>query len=88
VSVKISEHHFQINAPAQQDVVNIFTSSLNGNAILEIHDMVGRKIWRQKIKLLGGEERLTLPVFLNKGVYLASLMVEGQSIITNKFIKQ
>jgi|GEM_PF-497832 len=87
VSVKMTEYHFQINAPAQQDVVNVFTSSLNGNAIIEIHDIVGRKILSQKIKLVGGEERLTLPVFLNKGVYLASLWVEGQPVISNKFIK-
>lgn len=87
VTVKLSENSFQVNAAAQQDLVNVFTKSIHGAATIEIHDMGGRKILSQKVKLEVGDNKLTLPLALVKGVYLATLRVEGQPVIANKFVK-
>ncbi|MFN0291052.1 T9SS type A sorting domain-containing protein [Pedobacter helvus] len=87
VNVKLSERSFLVNAAASQDLVNIFTKAINGAATIEIHDIGGRKILSQKVKLEAGDNKLTLPVVLAKGVYLASLFVDGQPVISNKFIK-
>ncbi|WP_199118605.1 T9SS type A sorting domain-containing protein [Pedobacter sp. ASV28] len=87
VDVKLSEHSFTVNAPAQQDIVNLFTKAINGPAVIEIHDIGGRKLLSQKIKLEAGDNHVQLPLLLPKGVYLASLKVEGQPVISNKFIK-
>ncbi|WP_461484802.1 T9SS type A sorting domain-containing protein, partial [Pedobacter sp.] len=88
VAVKLSQNNFQVQAPAQSDIVNVFTKSINGAATIQIYDMAGEKIWLQKVKLASSNNKLTFPVLLVKGVYVASLFVEGQPVINHKFIKE
>ncbi|RZJ64598.1 MAG: T9SS type A sorting domain-containing protein, partial [Flavobacterium sp.] len=87
VTVKLGENSFKVNAPPQKDLVNLFTKAIHGLATIEIHDIGGKKILSQKVKLETGDNKIILPVALVKGVYLACLWVDGQPIISNKFIK-
>lgn len=87
VTVKLGENIFKVNASPQKDLVNVFTKAIHGLATIEIHDIGGKKILSQKVKLETGDNKIILPVALAKGVYLASLWIDGQPVISNKFIK-
>jgi len=87
VNVKLNESSFQVNAPEQKDIVNLFIKSINSFAVVEIYDVRGRRLFSQKIKLETDNSQIILPLALAKGVYIASLRIEGQPIISNKFVK-
>lgn len=87
VTVGLIQPEFGLSTSKEAEVLNVFTKALQGPAILEIHDIGGRKIFKQKLTLQPGNNQFTFPLVLSRGLYLGSLWVEGQTILVHKFIK-
>lgn len=87
VAVDLVPTEFKLSAAKEGNSLNLFTKGLAGHAVLEVHDMGGKKILRQKLTLQPGNNHLTFPFAFSAGLYLGTLWVQGKSLLVDKLIK-
>lgn len=89
VAIKVdgNENVLQIFPNPARDILNVQTTGINGNSILEITDITGRKVKKENITLNG---TTSIPIDLNnlqKGTYI--LLVKGGALYEQiKFVKE
>lgn len=70
--------------PTSDGLFSITSSTLTGEVQIEIHDVLGKKVWSQTKDIIGNELRINAQE-LNNGVYLISLY-QGEKSHTTKLI--
>lgn len=78
---------FAVVKNTENTAIKVVTNNLpNGMATLKITDMYGRKVQEIPLKLEQGINTFQIPVWLGKGVYIATLLSQDGQPYTTKFI--